>query len=67
MGVGLAKLLRMESKEMHNKYWSGPDWHGSDVVALPPNFNLLSMDAVFTGRVHSQFLIHFCICSVMAS
>ena len=40
---------------------------GADVAALPPNFNLLSTDAVLTGRIHSQFLIHFCICSVMVS
>ena len=47
--------------------WSDPRRPGSDVVALPPNFNLLSMDAVLTGPIHSQFVIHFCICSVMAS
>ena len=52
---------------MRTAPWSDPRRSGSDVVSLPPNFNLLSTDAVLTGCVHSQFLIHFCICSVMAS
>ena len=26
IGIGLAKLLRIESEEMFNKYWSAPDW-----------------------------------------
>ena len=27
IGIGLAKLLRIESEEMYNKYWIAPDWH----------------------------------------
>ena len=26
IGIGLAKLLQIESEEMFNKYWSAPDW-----------------------------------------
>ena len=26
IGIGLAKLLRIESEEMYNKHWSAPDW-----------------------------------------
>ena len=33
----------------------------------PAKFNLLSTDAVLTRRLHSQFLIKFCICCAMAS
>lgn len=40
---------------------------GSDVIVLVSNFDSLSTDSVSTGHVHSQFLIHFSICSVMSS
>ena len=37
-------------------------------MLLPHYMTLFkSADAVLIGCVHSQFLIHFCICSVMAS
>ena len=46
---------------------SDPPRPGSDVIVLVSNFNLLSTDSVSTGHIHSQFLIHFCICSVVSS
>ena len=36
IGIGLAKLLRIESEEMFTKYWSAPDWRlgGGDVSLI---------------------------------
>ena len=47
IGIGLAKLLRMESEGMYNKYWSAPDWRFKEatmtkvsiVIKNPKTFN----------------------------
>lgn len=33
IGIGLAKLLQMESEEIYNTYWSAPDWQFEEVTA----------------------------------
>ena len=42
VGIGLAKLLRIESEEMFNKYWSAPDWRfkeATTTIKNPKTFN----------------------------
>ena len=38
IGAGLAKLLRMESEEIYNKYWSASDWSFKEATLTKVSF-----------------------------
>ena len=50
IGIGLATLLRIESEEMYNKYWSAPDWRFKE--ATPAEVSIMIKDPkTFNSKV----------------
>ena len=58
IGIGLANLLRIESEEMDNKYWSAPDWRFKEATTTkvsiaikdPKTFNSKVIRHKIVGR-----------------